>query len=89
MSPEDQKAKWVDEHGYLYPMQVLRAAGCAAFGQDEVGIYIDYQSSAVDLNVRTLRFRLSAEHALELAAQLRFYADQPRSPPHRRDKKSK
>lgn len=89
MGIEDKKAKWIDEEGYLYPMQVFRGAGCVALGEDDVGLFIEYQKSAVDQSSQIVRVRLSAEHALQLAAQLRLYADQPRPPPPRSDKRTK
>jgi hypothetical protein len=87
MNSEEQLAKWVDSEGYAYPFQILRGAGCIAIGEDDVGLFIEYQVNAVDRTVHTVRVRMTAENALQLAAALREQVDRPRTPSPRPDTK--
>lgn len=82
MSELPPEAKhWIDDEGYFFPVQIFAGFGCAAFGHDDVGLRISYRDSAVDTKVKTVRVKLTAEHALQLSAQLRHYADRIESPP--------
>ena len=81
MAEDKQIEKWVDEEGYLYPTKIFRGSGCAAYGRDDVGLYVEYQASAVDQTIHTLRLRMTAEQALEMSVALRFYADESRASP--------
>lgn len=74
----EEAKNWIDEDGYFYPIQLFAGFGCAAFGEDDVGLRLNYFDSAASAEVKTIRVKLTAEFALQLSAQLRHYADQPR-----------
>lgn len=87
-TPEEAQ-HWIDGEGFMKPIQIARGFGCCALGDEEVGLRVAYQESLADTRVKTVRIRLSPEHALELAARLRLYADRPRSPQAHRPQKPK